>query len=101
LLRNVREGRGNWLIIELQTESGSPAIGASTFIEVGEKRLRRDCLPCRGYASSSDPRVHVGLADTKQVESIEVRWVDGTSEFFGPFEANRVVTIRRGQGRSE
>ena len=99
LLRNVRTGRGAWVLLEVLNEHGAPAIGASVFASDGERRLRRDVLPGRGYASSSDPRVHVGLGSGKKIWSLELRWVDGTREDFGPLEPNRVLKIQRGAGR--
>ena len=33
-----------------------------------------------------------------KVDGVTVRWVDGTREQFGPFEADRIVEIRRGSG---
>ena len=50
------------------------------------------------YLAANDPRVHVGLGDLTKVESITVRWADGTREQFGPFAADRIVELRRGSG---
>ena len=37
-------------------------------------------------------------ATSRRSTSITVRWIDGTREQFGPFEADRIVDIRRGGG---
>jgi hypothetical protein len=39
------------------------------------------------------------LGAAAAVEAIEVRWPDGGTERFGPFEADRIVTLRRGAGQ--
>ncbi|MBA2556469.1 MAG: ASPIC/UnbV domain-containing protein, partial [Chloroflexi bacterium] len=45
-----------------------------------------------------DPRVHVGLGGARRVERVDVRWVDGCRERFGPFAADGQVLLRRGSG---
>jgi len=100
LLRNVREGRGHWILGSVVNERGAPAIGATCFAEVGGRRLRRDVLPGTSYASSCDPRVHFGLGEVTTLPAIEVRWPRGDVERFGPFEADQVVVLKRGQGES-
>ncbi|MFT7668019.1 MAG: hypothetical protein ACI8X5_000705 [Planctomycetota bacterium] len=99
LLRNVHADRGHWLLLDVRGRHGSSAIGASVHVVLGERKIRRDVLPGRGYASSSDPRVHLGLGAVAELRELEVRWVDGQSELFGPFTADQVVILRRGEGR--
>ena len=101
LLRNVAPNRGHWLSLRVLERSGRDAIGAVLSIAAGTKTLRRDVRTGYSYLAANDPRVHVGLGDVTKVESITVRWVDGTRERFGPFESDRIVDIRRGSGRPQ
>src|SRR5688572_19589034 len=78
--------------------SGGDALGAVLSIAAGTKTLRRDVRTGYSYLAANDPRVHVGLGDVTKVESITVRWADGTRERFGPFDVDRIVDIRRGGG---
>ena len=98
LLRNVAPNRGHWLSLRVLERSGRDAIGAVLSITAGSKTLRRDVRSGYSYLAANDPRVHVGLGDVTKVESITVRWADGVGERFGPFEADRMVDIRRGSG---
>ena len=98
LLRNVAPGRGHWLLLRVLERSGRDAIGATLSITAGGRTMRRDVRTGYSYLAANDPRVHVGLGDLTKVESITVRWPDGTRERFGPFEADRIVEIRRGGG---
>jgi hypothetical protein len=41
----------------------------------------------------------VGLGTAPRVEEIVVRWVDGSMETFGGFNANQIVEIHRGAGK--
>ena len=101
LLRNVAPNRGHWLSLRVLERSGRDAIGAVLSIAAGAKKLRRDVRTGYSYLAANDPRVHVGLGDLTNVDSIIVRWIDGTRERFGPFEADRIVEIRRGRGMSQ
>jgi hypothetical protein len=98
LLRNIAPDRGHWLLLRVLERTGRHAIGAVLSIAAGAKTLRRDVRTGYSYLAANDPRVHVGLGDLTKVESITVRWLDGTRERFGPFEADRIVDIRRGGG---
>jgi hypothetical protein len=98
LLHNVVPKRGHWLLLRVLERTGRDAIGASLSIEAGGRTRRRDVRTGYSYLAANDPRVHVGLGEARQVQSVTVRWVDGTSEKLGPFEADRVVEIRRGGG---
>ena len=69
------------------------AIGAQVLIEVGDKRQRVDMQPARGYLSSVDYVLHVGLGKASKVDKIRVIWPDGkTSQLSNP-EVNRLIHI--------
>ena len=101
LLRNVAPNRGHWLLLRVLERSGRDAIGATLSIVAGGRTIRRDVRTGYSYLAANDPRVHVGLGDLTNVESITVRWTDGTRERFGPSAADRIVEIRRGSGASQ
>jgi hypothetical protein len=98
LLHNVVTGRGHWLLLHVLERQGGDALGASLLVAAGARTIRRDVRSGFSYLAANDPRVHVGLGDIRQVEAVTVRWMDGTYERFGPFEADRVVELRRGKG---
>jgi hypothetical protein len=98
LLLNRVPSRGGWIAFRVREKSGADALGSVLTLELAGKRLRRDVSAAFGYLSSHDPRVHVGMGSSARVDSVEVRWTDGTSERFGAFEAGRVHELRRGQG---
>ena len=100
LLRNVVPRRGHWLSARVLDEHGRDAFGAEVTVTAASRAIRRTVRAAYSYMSSNDPRVHVGLGAATRVESVEVRWPGSPAvETFGPFEADRVVTIRRGSGR--
>ena len=98
LLHNVVKGRGHWLMLRVLERQGRDALGASLSMSAGARTIRRDVRTGYSYLAANDPRVHVGLGDLIQVTAVTVRWLDGLRERFGPFEADRVVELRRGKG---
>jgi enediyne biosynthesis protein E4 len=99
LLRNVVAARGHWLQVAVRDVRGGDALGAQLTIRAGGRPVRRDVRTAYSYLAANDPRVHVGLGAATTVQTIDVRWPDGVSERFGPFEADRIVTLRRGAGQ--
>lgn len=102
VLRNVAPRRGHWIRFRVLEEHGRDALGAVLTVALdpeGKGRtLRRDVRSAYGYCAASDPRVHVGLGALTVVARVDVRWPGGEVERFGPFEADREVTLTRGTG---
>ena len=100
LCRNVASGRGHWLGLRLIDPAlgGRDAYGAEVTVSAGGRRWWRVAQPAYSYASSNDPRVHVGLGQATQVEPVLVRWPDGAEERFVVAEVDRYLTLRRGSG---
>jgi enediyne biosynthesis protein E4 len=100
LLRNVVPRRGHWLSARVLEEHGRDAFGAVVTVTAGSRTLRTTVRAAYSYMASNDPRIHVGLGADTRIESVAVRWPgSANAESFGPFEADRTVTIRRGSGR--
>jgi hypothetical protein len=53
------------------------------------------------YQSASDPRLHFGLGDADQVESVEVRWPSGRVDRLGPLAADAGYLLREGALHAE
>jgi hypothetical protein len=98
LLRNEGE-KGNAIVIELAgTRSNRSAIGARVTVKAGGGVQVEEVRSGSSYASQSDFRMHFGLGAAAVVESVEVRWPNGSSEEFPEIAANQFVTIREGEG---
>lgn len=77
LFRNAVAQRGNWIRLKVLDGAGRTAIGASAYIELEGRTLRRDVMAAYSYCSSSDPTIHAGVGAATSV-TVEVQWPDGT-----------------------
>jgi hypothetical protein len=97
VLRNDGGNRGGFLVVDLEARAGNrSATGAVVVVRAGDLVQRAERRSGDSYLSHSDPRLHFGLGDRATVDSIEVRWPDGTTQRLGEVPANRFVKIVQG-----
>jgi hypothetical protein len=91
VLHNVVANRGNAIVLDVRTATGAPAIGARVEIRLqGGRTITRTVRSGRGYASASDPRIHIGLGKDDGVSSVAVRWPTGETASFKTLPAGTV-----------
>jgi hypothetical protein len=103
LYRNVAPKDGHWLIVRvLDPARQRDAYGAVVTVHAGGRRWVANLNPGYSYLCSSDPRLHFGLGSAGRVDSIQVRWPDGDTveEIFSGGAADRVIVLRRGEGKT-
>ncbi len=99
VLKNVA-ATGEWLKLSLQ-DGPRVATGSTVLVRACDRTWTRRSAPWGGYLGSSDPGVHVGLGNCKQIDEVLVHWWPGlTSESFGPFTAGSTHTLLKGNGLS-
>ena len=74
------------------------AYGARVVATIGERTTWREVTSGGSYASQSDTRLHFGLAAAAQIDELQIRWPDGSSESVGPLGAGRTFVVRQGEG---
>jgi hypothetical protein len=100
LLRNVTKNANHWVTLKLIGGAKSPrdAIGAKAFLTAGGVRQRGDVFSGGSYASSSDQRLHFGLASTTKIDKVEIFWPSGAKETIALPTVDRIYTIVEGKG---
>jgi len=73
--------------------ANSFGIGAKLFVWSGGRMQLVEQSPTRGFQSSVDPRLHVGLARDSVVDSLRVVWPDRTMQTLTKVPANRPLTL--------
>src|SRR4029079_4244387 len=86
--------RQHFLVVDLEGRTGNrSAIGAVVTVRAGEVVQRGERRSGESYLSHSDPRLHFGVGERTKVDSIEVRWPNGTVQRFGETPANTFIKI--------
>ncbi len=84
----------NSLTLQLRGAGGnSSGIGARVMVVAGGTRQWYEQLLTRGFQSSVDPRLHIGLGRSPSVDSLVVVWPDGRQQVLTGLPANRAITL--------
>jgi hypothetical protein len=100
LLRNVVKNSHHWITLKLVGGAKSPrdAMGAKVFVTAGGARQRGDVFSGGSYGSSSDQRLHFGLAAATKVNRVEIHWPSGAKEEIAIPAVDRIYTVKEGKG---
>ncbi len=98
VLRNEGAAAGHWLLVKLRGQGGNrDALGAIVTVRTGARSQIRVVRSGTSYISQDDMRQHFGLGAAAAVDSIEVRWPDGTTTRRETVRADQIVTIEQGR----
>ncbi|MDB5307071.1 MAG: hypothetical protein JWO38_1273 [Gemmataceae bacterium] len=101
LFRNVAPNRGHWLKVRaIEPNLNRDAYGAEVRVRAGGREQIRVANPAESYLASSSPVVLFGLGHATAVDSVHVTWPDGSREVFSGGPVDRVVELRKGEGRT-
>ena len=95
LLRNLAASDGRWITLRLVGVT-SNRDGLGTIVRVTRddgQVLVNHATTSVGFASSSDPRVHVGLGRAASVARIELLWPSGVRQIIERPQLDTVLTI--------
>ena len=98
IFENVSNHSGNWLLVAARMPGGAPDHGATVTLRTSAGTRIARANPGVSYLSSGDPRAHFGIPVDAAIESLTVRWSDGSEEAFPAPAPNRVVVVVRGAG---
>ncbi len=86
--------RADYLELRLK---GSPhnqqAVGARVIAYRGDTRMVDENYPVKGYQSSVQPGIHLGLGDIATIDSILLIWPDRTYERIPKAQCNKIAEI--------
>jgi len=99
LLRNDSRSKNNWLKIKcIGTKSNRSAIGARVRVVTGKHSQINEVMSGSSFMSQNDLRLHFGLGQAKQADSVEIRWPLGLVESFKNIQGNQLLILQEGQG---
>ena len=99
VLRNDGGNSSNSVLIKtVGVKSNRDGIGARVKIVSGDLTQVDEVRSGDSYISQSDLRLHFGLEKRTKIDLIEVRWPSGTVDKITNINANKILTIKEGQG---
>ncbi|WP_434084137.1 VCBS repeat-containing protein [Fodinibius sediminis] len=97
-----KHSQRHWLRVALQGPyPNSRAVGSQLLAIANGRRWYAEQMPVRGYQSTVDSRIHIGLGPTSQIDTLWVRWPDGQLSRKLNIEANQTLTFSHEQARAD
>jgi hypothetical protein len=78
-------------------KSNRSAIGATVIASYGDRKQAQAVTAQSSYLSVNDRRLHFGLGSATTAD-LEIRWPNGLRESVKGVGADRLVTVREGEG---
>lgn len=86
--------KNNYLKLKLKgTKSNTFGYGAKITITAGGKEQYYECTGIRGFQSSSDPYINVGLGKSETIDELTVVWPTGYMQKLKNVKPNQTLTI--------
>ena len=102
VLRNDGGNRQNFITVDLVGRAGNrSAIGAVVTVRAGDVVQSAERRSGGSYVSQNDLRLHFGLAARTRVDSVDVRWPNGTVQRFSDARPNTFIKIVEGASTVE
>jgi hypothetical protein len=99
LLENAGGNRANWLELKLLgTVSNRDAIGAKVKVTAGDLVQYEHVRAGGSFISGNDLRLHFGLGDHTEADSVEIQWPSGAKESLNNVKSNHILAVREGSG---
>lgn len=101
ILMNLTQPANDQRYIRLRilNAQASDAHNAIVRAQVGDRQFIKHMQTDGSYLAAHDPHVHIGLGAAVRVDSVDVHWLSGSAEGFGPLETNQVHTLQEGKGK--
>ena len=98
LFLNEVGNRNHWIGLRLVGKNGRDMLGAHVEVVVSAGNvLRRRARSDGSYLSANDPRVLVGIGRATSVQSVRVRWPDGSVDEFKAVPVDKYTTLKSKQ----
>ncbi len=94
VFENTSSSQNNAITIKLNGPAKNPlGIGAKVFLKTKNEAQFQELTLSRGFQSSVAPRIHFGLGEIEQVETITVEWPDSRVQTLTDINVNQIITV--------
>jgi len=98
---NSPSHQNHWISFQLTgVSSNRLALNARVTVTAGELKQLGEVNSGGSYLSQNDLRLHFGLGNHTQIDTVTIRWPNGKLEVLKGLEADRFYTITEGAGLS-
>jgi enediyne biosynthesis protein E4 len=97
-LNDTRNSNHRVLFKLIGTKSNRGAAGARVTITSATRSQIEEVKAGSSYLSTSDPRLHFGLAADTVIDKVEIRWPNGNVETLHNVPADAIYTVTESQG---
>ncbi len=102
LLRNDTKTSNHWIRLSLVgTRSNRDAVGARIEVEAGGRTIVRQKKGGGSYASARDPRLLLGLGESRLASRVTVHWPSGQVDRYSDLAADTGYVLREGAEKAE
>jgi len=98
ILENRADSLTDRRYLSIRLDGAAPntqGIGAVLEVVQGDRRQLLEQQPSRGYQSSVDPRLHVGLGTLSRVDTLRITWPDGRRQVLTDVAADQLLTLQQ------
>ncbi len=96
VLRNNQSEKliNNFVRIKLTgSKLNSQGTGAKIWLETEDKTIFQEAYTARGYLSSSEPVITLGIGSSEHIKSLKVRWPDGRQTLVNDQVPNQLIKM--------
>jgi enediyne biosynthesis protein E4 len=97
-LNDTKNSNHRVLFKLIGTKSNRGAVGARITVTSASRTQIEEVKAGSSYISTSDPRLHFGLAGDPVMSKVEIRWPNGAVETLQNISADAIYTVVEGQG---
>jgi len=93
--------KANYIKIDLKSNgSSTKALGAKIIVTANNQSYTYENMPTRGFQSSMDPRVNVGVGKATNVD-VTIKWNSGLTSELRNIQVNQTLTIEESDGAKD
>jgi enediyne biosynthesis protein E4 len=86
---------GNYLNLAFEDASGKTTLGTKVYAYAGGQTYYQELQVVKGYQSSSSHRIHIGLGQAKELDSLRIVWPDRGQQLMAKVAANQHLKLQK------
>lgn len=102
LQNNSVKAKAHYLRIKLNgSGKNTQGIGAKVYVTTAHHRQLQEQYITRGFQSSIDPVMHIGLGEDSIVKAVKIQWLSGKETVLQNIKADQLITVNEGSAGKE